>query len=108
MTRRPTNLCYDLEQLAAHAGTNEDPPRLLEQAQDHCLLAEHFTHRAVCCDAKERIVARMPRGDYLAVDERDVQTVMELLWEIRDEVRAIRDLLEEDDDGEEEAGEEDT
>ena len=42
------------------------------------------------------------------MDERDVQTVMELLWEIRDEVRAIRDLLEEDDDGEEEAGEEDT
>ena len=57
---------------------------------------------------KERIVARVLRGDDLAVDERDMQTVMELLWEIRDEVRAIRDLLEEDDDGEEEAGEEDT
>ncbi len=42
------------------------------------------------------------------MDERDVQTLFETLWEIRDEVRAIRSLLEEDDDGEEKAAEEDT
>jgi hypothetical protein len=41
------------------------------------------------------------------MEERDVQTVMETLWEIRDEVRRIRRLLEEN-DGEEEASEDDT
>jgi len=41
------------------------------------------------------------------VDERDVQTLFETLWEIRDEVRAIRVMLEEDDDGEGEDPEDD-
>ena len=40
------------------------------------------------------------------MDERDVQTLFETLWEIRDEVRAIRVMLEED-DGEEEDQEDD-
>jgi len=34
------------------------------------------------------------------VDERDLQTLFETPWEIRDEVRAIRVMLEEDNDGE--------
>jgi hypothetical protein len=37
------------------------------------------------------------------VDERDVQTVMETLFRIREDTTEILSLLREDDDGEEEA-----
>ena len=41
------------------------------------------------------------------ISHRDVTTVMALLGDIKVDVRAIRDLLEEEDDGKEEAPESD-
>ena len=50
---------------------------------------------------KERIVVAASARDDLAVDERDVQTLMENIFELRIDVKAIRRILEEDDEEEE-------
>jgi hypothetical protein len=55
-------------------------------------------------DRPDRPLARRRASrDALAVDERDVQTVMETLFRIRGDTIEILSLLQEDDDGEEEA-----
>jgi len=43
----------------------------------------------------------------VSIDDRDVTTVMAILGDIREDVREIRRLLEDGDDGEEEATPED-
>jgi hypothetical protein len=44
----------------------------------------------------------------MPIEHRDVTTIMSLLGDIQDDVRRIRNLLEDDDGQEEEAPEDDT
>jgi hypothetical protein len=51
---------------------------------------------------KERLAEPGTKRDDLDVDERDMQTVMETLYDIRSDTLQILALLREDDDEEEE------
>jgi hypothetical protein len=50
---------------------------------------------------KERLVRSRLAGNAVAVEERDVQTLMTALFKIQSDVAQILRLLVEDDDGEE-------
>jgi hypothetical protein len=43
----------------------------------------------------------------VAIEDRDLTTIMGTLGDIREDVRSIRELLEDDEDGEEEEASED-
>jgi hypothetical protein len=51
------------------------------------------------------LVEPMSRGEARRVDERDLQTVMETLWDLRRDTQEILELLREDEDGQEEEAE---
>lgn len=53
---------------------------------------------------------RRANGDHeaVAIEDRDLTTVMAILGDIREDVSVIRELLEDDDGEEEETPEEDT
>jgi hypothetical protein len=46
--------------------------------------------------------------DLVPIEERDLTTIMAMIGDIRDDVHAIRKLLEDDENGEEEAPEDHT
>ena len=51
----------DLEELPFHAGADEQPVAVLQQAQHQGALAEHLADRAVRGDAVDRVLARRRR-----------------------------------------------